>query len=68
MNKEEHTMLIAKVKTTMLKPSLCDYNDAYICIKGKIIITGAKMMQQLDKQMKSIKVYHLKIILHLLTA
>ena len=30
-----------KFKTTMLKSSLCDYSDAYIHVKGKIIITGA---------------------------
>ena len=31
-----------KLKTTMLKPSLCDYSDAYILVKGTITITGAK--------------------------
>ena len=30
-----------KFKTTMLKPSLCDYSDAYILVKGKKTITGA---------------------------
>ena len=30
-----------KFKTTMLKSSLFDYADAYILVKGKIIITGA---------------------------
>ena len=45
-----------KFKTTMLKPSLCDYSDAYILVKGKITITGAGDNQQLDKQMKEIKV------------
>ena len=44
-----------KFKTTMLKPSLCDYSDAYILVKGKITITGAGDNQQLDKQMKEIK-------------
>ena len=29
-----------KFKTTMLKPSLCDYSDAYNHVKGKITITG----------------------------
>ena len=29
-----------KFKTTMLKPSLCDYSDACILVKGKITITG----------------------------
>ena len=28
-------------KATMLISSLCDYSDAYILVKGKIIITGA---------------------------
>ena len=31
-----------KFKTTMLKSSLCDYGDAYILVKGEIIITGAR--------------------------
>ena len=30
-----------KFKTTMLKSSLCDYNDAYILVKGTITIAGA---------------------------
>ena len=30
-----------KFKTTMLKSSLSDYNDAYIIVKGRITITGA---------------------------
>ena len=30
-----------KLKTTMLKSSLCDYSDAYILVKGKITITGS---------------------------
>ena len=29
-----------KFKTTMLRSSLCDYADAYILVKGTIIITG----------------------------
>ena len=29
-----------RFKTAMLKSSLCDYNDAYILVKGKITITG----------------------------
>ena len=30
-----------KIKTTMLKSSLCGYSDAYIHVKGKITTTGA---------------------------
>ena len=55
-----------KFKTTMLKSNLCDYSDAYILVKGTITITGAKLMQQLDKQMKEKKKWYLKIVLHLL--
>ena len=29
-----------RFKTTMLKPSLCDYSDTYILVKGAITITG----------------------------
>ena len=29
-----------RFKTTMLKPSLCEYGDAYILVKGTITITG----------------------------
>ena len=31
-----------KFKTTVLRFSLCDYSDAYILVKGKITITGAR--------------------------
>ena len=30
-----------KIKTSMLKSSLCNYCDAYILVKGRITITGA---------------------------
>ena len=30
-----------KFKTTMLRSSICDYDDAYILVKGIITITGA---------------------------
>ena len=29
-----------RIKTTMLKSSLCDYSNAYILVKGRITITG----------------------------
>ena len=29
-----------KFKTTMLKPSLCDYSDAYILVKGTIVVNS----------------------------
>ena len=45
-----------KFKSTILKSSLCDYSDAYILVKGKITITEEKLILQLNKQMKAIKV------------
>ena len=40
MNQEEHTSNDIKFKTTMLRPNLCDYADAYILVKGTVTITG----------------------------
>ena len=31
-----------RFKNTMLKSNLCDYSDAYILVKGRITITGAR--------------------------
>ena len=45
-----------RFKTTMLKPSLCNYSDAYILVKGEITITGegaddaAKRLEKRDKE------------------
>ena len=36
-----NTNSVIRFKTTMLKPSLCDYSDACILFKGRITITGA---------------------------
>ena len=30
-----------KLKTSMLRSSLCDYSDAYILVKGTIIVTNS---------------------------
>ena len=41
----------------MLKSSLCDYSDAYIHVKGKIIITGAgdnEAARQADERNKGV--------------
>ena len=46
-----------KFKTTMLKSSLCDYNDVYILVKGTITITGAGAdvaARQADKRDKGV--------------
>ena len=61
MNQEEHTILIAKFKTAMLKSSLCDYSDAYILDKGNITVNNTQLMVLLQ-------IILIKIVLHLLTA
>ena len=46
-----------KLKTTMLKSSLCDYSDAYILVKGTITIAGAgddTESRQADKRDKGV--------------
>ena len=45
-----------KFKTTMLRSSLCDYDDAYILVNGTISITGAgdnDAAKRLDERNKS---------------
>ena len=34
-------IIIKKIKTSILKSSLCGYSDAYIIVNGTIKITGA---------------------------
>ena len=46
-----------KFKATMLRSNLCDYADAYILVKGTIIITGAgddDAAKQLDERNKGV--------------
>ena len=46
-----------RVKTVMLKSSLCDYSDSYILLKRRIIITGAgsdAVIRQADERNKGI--------------
>ena len=42
--------------TVMLKSSLCDYNDAYIIVKGTISVTNTEVADagENDKNLKSI--------------
>ena len=35
----EHITPIVKFKTSLLRSSLCDYNDAYILVSGTITVT-----------------------------
>ena len=41
MNHKEHTILIVKFTTAMLKSSLCDYSDAYFLVKGTVTVNNA---------------------------
>ena len=46
-----------RFKTTMLKSSLCDYSDAYILVKEKVTITGARndaAARQADERNKGV--------------
>ena len=46
-----------RFKTAMLKFSLCEYSDAYILVKGRIIITGAwadAVARQADERDKEV--------------
>ena len=45
-----------KFKSTMLRSNWCDYADAYILVKGRIIITGDGHDLLQDKQMIGIRV------------
>ena len=52
-----NTNIDIRFKTTMLKSSLCDYNDAYILVKRTITITGAgadPAARQADERNKGI--------------
>ena len=46
-----------RFKTTMLRSSLCDYSDAYIIVKEKVTITGARndaAARQADERNKGV--------------
>ena len=47
-----------RLKTTMLKSSLWDYNDLYILVKGTVTITGARAdaaARKADERDKGVK-------------
>ena len=57
-----------RVKTSMLRPSLCGYSDSYILVSGTMTITGAgadDAAKRLDERNKRII---FKIMYRLLTA
>ena len=49
-----------RIKTSILRSDLCDFNDAYIVVKGDITLKVIMML------IKEIKILHLKIMHHLL--
>ena len=51
-----------RFKTSMLRSDLCDYNDAYIIVKGDITVEGA------NNRDKKTDLQHLKIMHHLFLA
>ena len=67
-DKAEHTYSHnkqIKFKTSVLRPSLCDYSDAYILVKGNITVNNnADAGAAANNKNKKVK---LKIVLHLLT-
>ena len=53
-----------RFKTTILKSGLCDYNDAYILVKGRIAIPGegeTAALRHADERNKGANVHHLLI-------
>ena len=49
--------MIIRFKTTTLKPSLFDYSDAYILVKGRITITETgddAVVRQADEKSKGV--------------
>ena len=54
-----------RIKTPMLRSDLCDFNDAYIVVKGTRFPELGSLIQMMQNETK---VLHLKIMRHLLTA
>ena len=38
-------------KTSILRPDLCDYSNAYIIVKGKITVTGKNNDNRVNKKL-----------------
>ena len=45
----------------MLQSDLCDYNNAYIVVKGKTIVTGANNRNRRNRFLASIKINNVLI-------
>ena len=54
-----------RLKTAMLRSTLCDYSDAYIFVKGNITANNTQVQVML--QIIPVKKQYLKVVLHLLT-
>ena len=51
INQKENTMLMEiKIKTSMLRSDLCDFNDSYIVVKGNITVTEPDNAKKTIKQ------------------
>ena len=50
-----------RIRTSMLRSDLCDFNDAYIVVKGDLLL----VLQIMGKEIRR---WHLKIMYHLLIA
>ena len=55
-----------RFKTRILKPTLCDYSDAYILVKRRITITGVGADAAARQADERVKENYLKIVLHLI--
>ena len=40
-----------RFKTSMLRSDLCDYSDAYVCVKGKITVTNPNDNANFNKEL-----------------
>ena len=53
MRVEHITSIVIKFKTTLLKPTLCDYSDVYILIKGARTVVNTETAATFDNREKN---------------
>ena len=54
INSVEHAALIVKLNLKLLRSSLCDYSDAYIAVKGTIIVLNTALHKKMKFLIKNI--------------
>ena len=54
INSVEHAALIVKLNLKLLRSSLCDYSDAYIAVKGTIIVPNTALHKKMKFLIKNI--------------